>query len=144
MSKIKIYVSSVCTCDIHGSTNNFCDPYTGHCLCNSNFISGNDCDDCLEGYYGHPNCEGECLVIFKIYIKIFFHQTQFSDCMCHAEGSLGISCNQTTGQCSCKNHIAGVNCDQCEPGYFGFPHCQRKHFFSLLSLIDLALFKCNF
>ena len=59
----------------------------------------------------------------------FFHWNQFSDCMCHPEGSLGISCNQTTGQCSCKNHIAGVNCDQCEPGYFGFPHCQRKLFF---------------
>ena len=66
--------------------------------------------------------------------KFFFNQTQFLDCMCHAEGSLGIACNQTTGQCSCKNHIAGVNCDQCEPGYFGFPHCQRKHFFHLNDL----------
>ena len=62
----------------------------------------------------------------------FFHWNQFSDCMCHPEGSLGISCNQTTGQCSCKNHIAGVNCDQCEPGYFGFPHCQRKLFFFII------------
>ena len=50
--------------------------------------------------------------------------------MCHPEGSIGISCNQSSGQCFCKNHIAGVNCDQCEPGYFGFPHCQRKQIFS--------------
>ena len=59
----KEYVFSVCACDLLGSTDNFCDPHTGHCLCNSNFISGNYCEDCLEGYYGHPNCEG--LVILK-------------------------------------------------------------------------------
>ena len=65
---------SVCTCDILGATNNFCDPHTGHCLCNSNYISGNDCEYCLEGYYGHPNCEG--LVNFfyykYAYISAFF------------------------------------------------------------------------
>ena len=68
-------------------------------------------------------------IINMLTYQHFFHWNQFSDCMCHPEGSLEISCNQTTGQCSCKNHIAGVNCDQCEPGYFGFPHCQRKLFF---------------
>ena len=71
---------SVCTCDLLGATNNFCDPNTGHCLCNSNYISGNNCEYCLEGFYGHPNCEG--LVNFFIiniltYIGIFFLEINF-------------------------------------------------------------------
>ncbi|RZF40759.1 hypothetical protein LSTR_LSTR017036 [Laodelphax striatellus] len=27
-------------------------------------------------------------------------------------------CDQLTGQCLCKPHVIGTNCDQCEPGYY--------------------------
>lgn len=27
-------------------------------------------------------------------------------------------CDQLNGQCKCKPHVIGTNCDQCEPGYY--------------------------
>lgn len=29
-----------------------------------------------------------------------------------------LACDQLTGQCQCKPHVVGVNCDQCEVGHF--------------------------
>jgi len=38
-------------------------------------------------------------------------------CECHPVGSLGRTCNQTTGQCPCKEGVAGLTCNRCNPGY---------------------------
>ncbi|VDD92092.1 unnamed protein product [Enterobius vermicularis] len=40
-----------------------------------------------------------------------------SACNCHALGSLSKSCNQTSGQCICKNGVTGLNCNRCAQGY---------------------------
>lgn len=40
-----------------------------------------------------------------------------SACNCHQVGSLGTICNQTTGQCPCKDGVAGLICDRCATGY---------------------------
>jgi len=29
-----------------------------------------------------------------------------------------LACDQLTGQCQCKPHVIGVNCDQCEAGHY--------------------------
>ena len=36
----------------------------------------------------------------------------------------GISCNQDNGQCNCKPGIIGLQCDNCDAGFFNFPECQ--------------------
>ena len=44
-----------------------------------------------------------------------------SDCDCHSAGSVesaGGECNQTSGQCSCKTNVGGLQCDRCSPGYY--------------------------
>ncbi|KAI1233485.1 hypothetical protein IHE44_0004666 [Lamprotornis superbus] len=45
-------------------------------------------------------------------------------CQCSREGSLHGSCDQDTGQCSCRPKVTGLRCDSCVPGAYGFPHCQ--------------------
>lgn len=38
-------------------------------------------------------------------------------CTCHAIGSTGKSCNNTTGQCACKEGVTGLTCNRCARGY---------------------------
>ena len=51
--------TSDCNCDPQGSIDNFCDPISGHCLCNSTSIGGVFCDTCIDGFYEFPYCEGQ-------------------------------------------------------------------------------------
>lgn len=44
-------------------------------------------------------------------------------CLCYPYGTLEFedgesNCDQLTGQCKCKPYVTGINCDQCEPGYY--------------------------
>ena len=49
-----------------------------------------------------------------------------SECFCNSNGSSSFICNATTGQCNCNsNLITGLNCDQSETGYYGFPDPKR-------------------
>ena len=48
------------------------------------------------------------------------------ECMCNTEGSVGDTCEDATGKCSCMPNIIGHKCDKCAPGFFGFPDCQGK------------------
>ncbi|XP_068384790.1 netrin-5 isoform X2 [Eschrichtius robustus] len=38
-------------------------------------------------------------------------------CQCHPIGATGGTCNQTSGQCSCKLGVTGLTCSRCGPGY---------------------------
>lgn len=38
-------------------------------------------------------------------------------CQCHPIGATGGTCNQTSGQCSCKLGVTGLTCNHCGPGY---------------------------
>nr|CAD7458215.1 unnamed protein product [Timema tahoe] len=38
-------------------------------------------------------------------------------CDCHPIGASGKTCNQTTGQCPCKDGVTGVTCNRCSKGY---------------------------
>lgn len=43
----------------------------------------------------------------------------FLACNCDVGGSIGIGCNQVTGQCKCRPRIGGLKCDQpIEDHYF--------------------------
>lgn len=38
-------------------------------------------------------------------------------CKCHPVGALGRICNQTTGQCPCKDGVIGRTCNRCHSDY---------------------------
>ncbi|XP_066230019.1 netrin-5 isoform X2 [Saccopteryx leptura] len=38
-------------------------------------------------------------------------------CQCNPFGATGDTCNQTSGQCSCKLGVTGLTCNRCGPGY---------------------------
>ncbi|KAL7287493.1 hypothetical protein TKK_0018327 [Trichogramma kaykai] len=41
----------------------------------------------------------------------------FSACDCHPIGASGRTCNQSTGQCPCKDGVTGITCNRCARGY---------------------------
>ena len=60
----------------------------------------------------------------------------FTDCDCHPEGADGPNCS-LHGICSCKEHVVGDKCDECEStlgnhpkcdecdtGFYGYPDCK--------------------
>lgn len=38
-------------------------------------------------------------------------------CACHAVGSTGKSCDNTSGQCTCKEGVTGLTCNRCARGF---------------------------
>ncbi|KAI8512216.1 Netrin-1 [Branchiostoma belcheri] len=38
-------------------------------------------------------------------------------CDCHLVGASGKTCNQTTGQCPCKDGVTGLTCNRCAKGF---------------------------
>ncbi|NXX86717.1 LAMA5 protein, partial [Urocolius indicus] len=44
------------------------------------------------------------------------------ECSCDAVGSVENACGPQ-GQCPCHSNYAGLRCDQCAPGYYGYPSC---------------------
>lgn len=53
---------------------------------------------------------------WKIMGKTFF-RFFFLACECHPIGSSGKSCNNTSGQCTCKEGVTGLTCNRCARGY---------------------------
>lgn len=85
-----------------------CNSTTGECLKCIYNTGGFLCDQCLPGYYGDALSPGKA---------------DCKRCMCYSPGTLEfeggvLNCDQVSGQCKCKSHVVGTNCDECEPGYF--------------------------
>lgn len=38
-------------------------------------------------------------------------------CQCHPVGAVGRWCNQTSGQCLCREGVTGLRCNRCAAGY---------------------------
>ena len=45
--------------------------------------------------------------------------TGCTPCECNLAGSANLVCNKTTGQCPCKEHSLGLQCDTCPSGSYG-------------------------
>lgn len=102
-----------CDCEPDGSENNEgdCDAITdiatnleaGRCHCKKN-VGGSRCDECKEGYWNFDpsNPEG-CIA-----------------CTCDALGTVRErGCDPKKGDCLCKRHVTGKNCEQCLPQFYG-------------------------
>ncbi|EDW65948.1 netrin-A isoform X1 [Drosophila virilis] len=66
--------------------------------------TGRNCHLCKEGYYRDPS-------------KPLNHRKVCKACECHPIGSSGKICNNTSGQCPCKDGVTGLTCNRCARGY---------------------------
>ncbi|PSN35327.1 Laminin subunit gamma-1, partial [Blattella germanica] len=85
-----------------------CNRTTGECLKCIYNTAGRECDQCMPGFYGDALAipKGDC-----------------KQCQCYHAGTQETGfgppvCDQLTGQCHCKPHVVGKNCDRCEDGYY--------------------------
>uniref|UniRef100_A0A671KB68 Laminin subunit alpha-2-like n=1 Tax=Sinocyclocheilus anshuiensis TaxID=1608454 RepID=A0A671KB68_9TELE len=87
-----------------------CDPVTGACLLCREGYGGPDCERCADEYFGDALIAKNCQA-----------------CQCHTNGSLSEVCHQETGQCQCRQHVVGRQCDECM-GAQGFVPCHCNSF----------------
>ncbi|XP_035122401.2 netrin-3 isoform X2 [Callithrix jacchus] len=76
----------------------------GVCLNCRHNTAGRHCHYCQEGFYRDP---GRALSDRRV----------CRACDCHPVGAAGKTCNQTTGQCPCKDGVTGLTCNRCAPGF---------------------------
>uniref|UniRef100_A0A2C9JJ39 Usherin n=1 Tax=Biomphalaria glabrata TaxID=6526 RepID=A0A2C9JJ39_BIOGL len=106
---VSLYDTNVCQpcdCYLPGLKNISvvnCAQVGGQCFCKTN-VEGRRCDVCKPGFYNltDSNPDG-CL-----------------PCNCSAWGvnNGNVTCDQTTGQCLCKQNVRGVHCDECQFGSY--------------------------
>lgn len=64
--------------------------------------------------------QSQCNFIYfltNIHLKHAFLSPRPPACDCHPVGAAGKTCNQTTGQCPCKDGVTGITCNRCAKGY---------------------------
>ncbi|XP_076015602.1 netrin-1 [Genypterus blacodes] len=66
--------------------------------------AGRHCQYCQNGYTRDHSKAGN-------------HRKACQPCQCHPLGAVGRWCNQTTGQCLCRDGVTGLRCNRCAPGY---------------------------
>ncbi|XP_054274289.1 laminin subunit gamma-1-like isoform X2 [Macrosteles quadrilineatus] len=130
-----------CDCNLNVDLNAVgnCNRTTGQCLKCIYNTGGDQCDQCLPGYYGDALAipKGDC-----------------EPCQCYLPGTEVDStgppiCDQLSGQCQCKPHVTGVNCDQCQAGYYnivsgqGCQSCNCDPVGSLNQSCDAVTGQCN-
>ncbi|KAL7886938.1 hypothetical protein AOLI_G00046590 [Acnodon oligacanthus] len=76
----------------------------GVCMNCRHNTAGRHCHYCKEGY-------------FRDMSRPITHRKACKACDCHPVGAAGKTCNQTTGQCPCKDGVTGVTCNRCAKGY---------------------------
>ena len=96
-------VCDKCTCNSNIDENAIgnCDSVSGKCLkCIFN-TTGDNCEKCLNSYWGNALTDLKC-----------------HSCDCSKMGSENSECNLTNGQCTCKKNVIGRECDQCRETYW--------------------------
>ena len=76
----------------------------GVCLKCKHNTAGRHCHYCKEGYFRNAK-------------RSITHQKACEPCNCHPVGASGKICNQTNGQCPCKDGVTGRECNRCARGY---------------------------
>lgn len=78
--------------------------------------SGGVCINCRHNTIGR-NCHLCKPGFFRDISKPITNKKVCKSCGCHPVGSLSKSCNQTSGQCVCKQGVTGLTCNRCAKGY---------------------------
>lgn len=66
--------------------------------------AGRHCQYCQNGYTRDQT-------------KPLTHRRACQPCQCHPLGAVGRWCNQTSGQCLCREGVTGLRCNRCASGY---------------------------
>uniref|UniRef100_A0A3Q3GU96 Netrin 5 n=1 Tax=Labrus bergylta TaxID=56723 RepID=A0A3Q3GU96_9LABR len=66
--------------------------------------AGRHCQYCQNGYT-------------RDHSKPLNNRKACQSCQCHPLGAVGRWCNQTSGQCLCREGVTGLRCNRCAPGY---------------------------
>lgn len=109
------FTSSGCTpCDCSRLYSNSpsCNVTTGQCPCPEG-VAGQTCSGgCFLGFFNLTEAPSGC-----------------QPCDCDVTGSIGTTCNLTTGQCQCVGGLGGLRCDQCTEGFFntGIPSSNETY-----------------
>lgn len=80
-------------------------------------------------------------------------------CQCYYLGTQQIAsgpplCDQLSGQCRCKAHVVGTNCEQCEDGYYNIDSGEVREFYNSVAFcyfksgttkfqLEYLLFRCG-
>ncbi|ELW53066.1 Netrin-1 [Tupaia chinensis] len=111
-SQPRLELRKACNCNLHARRCRFnMELYKlsgrksgGVCLNCRHNTAGRHCHYCKEGYYRDMG-------------KPITHRKACKACDCHPVGAAGKTCNQTTGQCPCKDGVTGITCNRCAKGY---------------------------
>ncbi|KAM9718848.1 laminin subunit alpha-3-like isoform 1-T1 [Menidia menidia] len=101
-----------CQCDLKGTLSGVgeCEQRGGQCYCKPN-VCGHTCNSCKNGY-------------FLLQKKDFFG---CQGCQCDVGSSIGVACDEITGQCLCRKNIVGRRCTEPAPGFY-FPSLHQLKF----------------
>ncbi|XP_061943056.1 laminin subunit alpha lam-3 isoform X4 [Apis cerana] len=138
-----------CGCDPIGAHNSSCHEAVGQCYCKQG-VGGTRCDTCLAGYYGFSS--SGCQACDPCVRPGHICDPDTGRCVCptltfgeHCDrcrpGSwdlvAGVGCRPCActlgstkphcdhrGQCPCRIGYAGLRCERCAKGYYGYPRCR--------------------
>jgi coxsackievirus/adenovirus receptor len=121
-----------CGCNPTGSKSAICDTLGGQCQCKLNVV-GRTCDRCAPGTYGFgpEGCRRKETRVKSHFSQVLNSICEYSSillilaCECNPIGSLDNFCDAQSGQCRCRPNTYGLQCNQCQPGYWSFPNCKQ-------------------
>ncbi|TGZ37130.1 Uncharacterized protein DBV15_05849 [Temnothorax longispinosus] len=124
----------VCNCNLHARKCRFnMELYKlsgrvsgGVCLQCRHFTAGRHCHYCREGYYRDP-------------ARPITHRKACKPCDCHPIGASGKTCNQSSGQCPCKDGVTGITCNRCARGY----QQSRSHIAPCIIFYSDTVIRCS-
>lgn len=94
-------------CDCNGNIDQYadgkCDAVNGNCFNCLHNTAGPNCNRCKAGYFGDAK------------------KQSCQRCVCSKDGTDPLKngvCNPVSGQCPCLKNIIGLQCDQCQPGFY--------------------------
>jgi len=92
-----------CTCNSNIDENAIgnCDSISGKCLKCIHNTAGDNCEKCLNSYWGNALSDLKC-----------------HPCDCSKMGSEKPECDSANGQCTCKKNVVGRECNQCKETYW--------------------------
>ena len=87
-----------CLCNALGSYGNRCDMFN-QCVCRKG-VTGKRCDRCSHGFWNFTRMRES-------------PSLGCQECNCNVNGSQRTDCDQSTGECLCKQGVFGKKCDLC-------------------------------
>ncbi|XP_052001042.1 usherin [Xyrauchen texanus] len=116
--QVHAYNCRPCQCYGHASSchyNSSLDPHPGEHF----HGGGGECDNCTHNTTGR-NCE-RCLSLFYREVgALLWAEDVCKPCECHSAGTVSgsLECEPIGGQCKCKRHVSGRQCNQCQHGFY--------------------------